>query len=197
MKTSWNLQMSPAERRIEILRSAGEILRARKHSSLTMREIADQLGMTKGNLYYYFRSRRDILFQCHLKSTEDNLSLLQEVQRLGASAGLRLAALIRGLVSRVIKDPYGAFVTADLDSLTKAQRRSYVGLRDQFELGVRQLIEEGVSCGEFRAADVKVRSFVILGAVNAIARWYKPDGPRSPEEIAELFAEMLVSGLTA
>ena len=53
----WNLDMSSDKRRTEILRGLGEVLRERHASSLTMQDIADRLGMTKGNLYHYFRNK--------------------------------------------------------------------------------------------------------------------------------------------
>lgn len=193
----WNLDMSTEERRSEILRSAAELLRDRQVSSLTMEAIADRLGMTKGNLYYYFRNKRELLYQCHLKGTDDSLRLLNEVAEFRASPGTRLRRLITSLVLAVTKDPYGQVLTTDLDSLSSAQRRHYVSLRDRFEKGVRQLVCEGIEFGEFQVRDVKLASFAMLGAINSIGTWYDSRGPSSPEQIAEQYADFLIGGLEA
>jgi AcrR family transcriptional regulator len=187
--------MTVEERRIEILRGLGSVLRDRHVTSLTMQDIADRLGMAKGNLYYYFKSKQDILFQCHLKATEDSLRLLDDVMGMEDTASGKLDALIKGLVLSVISDPYGAVVTTDMSVLTKSQRSRYVGLRDRFELGVRRLIHEGIAGGEFRSVDVKLCAFAILGAINAVAQWYDSAGERGPDAIAAEFAGLFVRGL--
>ncbi len=191
----WTLDLSMDERRLEILRSLGEVLRERHPSSLTMEAIADRLGMTKGNLYYYFRNKQDLLYQCHVKATEDSLRLLDEASTTGRSARTRLHALISSLVLAVVHDSYGAVMTTDLDRLSRTQRRHYVSLRDRFEQGVRELVREGVARGEFHVRDVKLASFVMLGAINSIGTWYDAGGPSTAEEIARHFADFLIGGL--
>ncbi len=187
--------MSIEERRLEILRSVAELLRDRHASSLTMAVIAERLDMTKGNIYYYFRNKRELLYQCHLKATEDSLRLLDEVAEIQASPRVRLRWLITSLVLAVTKDPYGQVLTTNLGQLSKTQRRHYIALRDRFEQGVRQLVRDGVEKNEFRVRDVKLASFAMLGAINSIATWYDSAGERAPEEIAEQYADFLIGGL--
>ena len=45
-----------------------------------MDEIASALEMTKGNLYYYFRNKEEILFACHEYSLDVLLALMADVQ---------------------------------------------------------------------------------------------------------------------
>ena len=63
-------------RREAILRSVANVLRNSRLSSLTIQHIADELGMTKGNLYYYFKDKQDILYHCHMRSMEISLRAL-------------------------------------------------------------------------------------------------------------------------
>ena len=63
----WDVRASFEERRDQILRSLAAFMRERRLASLTMRDIAGQLGLVKGNLYYYFKSKQDILYHCHVK----------------------------------------------------------------------------------------------------------------------------------
>jgi TetR/AcrR family transcriptional regulator len=79
--------------------------------------------------------------------------------------------------------------------LSPAKRKAIVARRDQFDHGVRRLITEGIDSGFFGVTDAKLLSFAMIGAVNWIPRWYRADGPASPELIAERFAEYLVAGL--
>ena len=70
-------------------------------------------------------------------------------------------------------------------------------MRDQFDRGMRRVIEEGMQAGAFGVVDAKLLSFAILGAVNWIPRWYSPDGPATSQTIADLFADYFISGFRA
>jgi len=196
-KQRWDLGMSVEERRDEILRTLGEFLRERHLSSLKMQDIADRLGMTKGNLYYYFKSKHDILFHCHMKAMERSLAALDDIHRMTAPPGKKLHTLLVRHIRSITDDAYGAVLLTDLDSLMRSQRRRYVALRDRFEQGVRSLIEEGIAQGEFVEQDVSLVGFAILGAINWISRWYKIRGPRTAQEVAETFAGFFCRGLRA
>jgi AcrR family transcriptional regulator len=194
-KPAWDAKSTVDERRDEILRSLAAILRERRLSSLKMQDIADRLGLVKGNLYYYFKSKQEILYHCHVKCMQTSLGALEDAERAGGSAARRLRELLVRHIHAIAEDPYGGVLLADLDSLTAAQRRRYVTMRDQFEGGVRRLIEAGMRSGEFRAGDARLAGFAILGAINWIPKWYRPEGESSAAEIAESFAEQFIRSL--
>jgi TetR/AcrR family transcriptional regulator len=75
--------------------------------------------------------------------------------------------------------------------------RAIIRKRDQYERGIREIIREGMAQGIFRDGDPKLLAFAILGAINWTVRWFSPQGPRSAQEIGEVFAEYLVRGLRA
>ena len=69
--------------------------------------------------------------------------------------------------------------------------------RDEFDHGVRQVLEEGMAGGVFAQGDPKLLAFAMFGAVNWIPRWFNPEGPATSQEIADRFAEYLIAGLRA
>src|SRR5690606_12848613 len=52
-----------AARRRDILRAAARVFTANGYFATTMDQIAQELGLTKGVVYYYFRSKEEILFE--------------------------------------------------------------------------------------------------------------------------------------
>lgn len=185
--------MSDEERRTEIMRSLTGILRERHLSSLTMQDIADRLGMTKGNLYNYFKNKQDLLYRCHIRAMEGSFAILDRSNAVAGSQSDRIRSLMIGLAESVVQDPYGAVLTTDLDSLSAPQRRHYLALRDRFEQGVRGILQQGHDNGEFTIPDVKLAGFALLGAVNWVSRWYKAGGTNTPEQIGESFANLFLS----
>ena len=194
-KPGWDARNTVEERRDEILRSLAAVLRERRLASLTMRDIAERLGLVKGNLYYYFKSKQDILYHCHVKCMRASLAALEEAERGEGVAAQRLRRLLVKHMQAITEDPYAGVLLADLESLSAAQRRRYVAMRDQFEQGVRRLIAQGIRSGEFRSCDPRLAGFAILGAINWIPKWYRPEGKLSPAEIAESFADQLLNSL--
>jgi AcrR family transcriptional regulator len=192
----WNGLPSPKDdRREAILRSVANVLRNSRLSSLTIKQVADELGMTKGNLYYYFKDKQDILYHCHMRGVENSLRALSDAHALGRSPSEKLRILLVRHIRAIINDGFGSILQTDLENIRSSQRRQYIAKRDELERGVRLLIEDGVRAGEFVCADVKLTGFAILGGINWIPKWYRPSGPFSSDEISENMAEYYLRGL--
>lgn len=183
------------DRREAILRSVANVLRNSRLSSLTIQQVADELGMTKGNLYYYFKDKQDILYRCHMRSVENSLRALSEAQALGRSPSEKLRILLVRHIRGIIDDGFGSLLQTDLENIRPSQRKKYIAKRDELERGVRLLIEDGVRAGEFICADVKLTGFAILGGINWIPKWYHPSGPFTSAEISEHMADYYLRGL--
>src|SRR3982750_1119781 len=69
-----------AATRIDILKSAAKAFRRLGYHGATVENIATALRMKKGNLYYYFKNKEEILFACHQYSLDCLLQLLDEVE---------------------------------------------------------------------------------------------------------------------
>jgi AcrR family transcriptional regulator len=193
----WDSSGDLEARRTEILRSLGEVLRERHASELRMQDIADRLGLTKGNLYYYFKSKQDLLFHCHMRSMEGSLQALAKVDAMRGSASERLHELLTLHIHNVLDESYGAVLLTDLENLPPKQRKAYIALRDKFEHGVREIIREGIAAGEFPDRNVTMVGFAILGGINWMSKWYDPSGAETSATIARAFADLYVAGLQA
>jgi AcrR family transcriptional regulator len=183
--------------RIDILKSAAAAFRKLGYHGATVEQIAAALHMKKGNLYYYFRNKEEILFACHQYSLDRLIDLLDEIDRTDLGAREKLRRLIVAFVHTILDELHGTALLMDLEALSPAHRKMVIARRDQLDHGMRRVLEEGTAAGVFAAGDPKLLSFAILGAVNWIPRWYKPEGPATSQEIADRFAEYLIAGLEA
>lgn len=184
-----------ASTRIEILKSAANAFRQLGYHGATVEQIARALHMKKGNLYYYFRSKEEMLFACHRYSLEQLMGILANVERSGQTPVEKLRALIVASVHTILDELPGTALFLPLEALSAAHLKATIAERDRFDTGVRQIIEDGIARGEFAPGDVKLRSFALLGAVNWIPRWFNPTGPASSSEVADRFANYLIAGL--
>jgi AcrR family transcriptional regulator len=181
--------------RINILKSAAKAFRKLGYHGATVEQIAAALHMKKGNLYYYFKNKEAILFACHQYSLDRLMQLLEEAERSGLPPDEKLRRLIVAFVHTILDELHGTALFLDLEALSTAHLRAVIVRRDQFDRGVRRIVEEGMSTGVFGPGDPKLLAFALFGAVNWIPRWYNPDGPASSQTIADLFADYLIAGL--
>jgi len=184
-----------AATRVDILKSAAKAFRRLGYHGATVENIATALRMKKGNLYYYFKNKEEILFACHQYSLDCLLKLLDEVERSGASPSQKLRALIVASVHTILDELHGTALILELEALSPAHLKTIITRRDRFDRGIRQVLEEGIADGSFAPDDVKLRTFALMGAVNWIPRWFNPAGPATSSEIADRFADYLLAGL--
>lgn len=181
--------------RVEILKSAAVAFRRLGYHGATVEKIAALLHMKKGNLYYYFHNKEEILFACHQYSLDRLLAQLDEVEQSGLAPDEKLRQLIGFFVHTILDELHGTALFVELEALSPAHLKTVIARRDRFDHGIRHILEEGIRMGLFGPADAKLLSFAILGAVNWIPRWYDPDGPAASQEIADQFADYLIGGL--
>lgn len=186
-----------ASTRVDILKSAAKAFRRLGYHGATVEQIAAALQMKKGNLYYYFKNKEEILFACHQYSLDRLTQLLEEIDSSGAAADVKLRRLIDAFVHTILDELHGTALFLDLEALSPAHLKAVIVRRDAFDQGVRHVLEEGIAKGVFAPGDPKLLAFALFGAVNWIPRWYSPDGPASSQAIADLFADFFVAGFRA
>lgn len=183
------------EKKNDILKSAASVFTEKGFEKATLDEIADALNLTKGSLYYYIRSKEDMLFQCIMKALEIANEGLIEVIRMDLPPELKLH---KAIVSH-IKVLTTGFVVGTIRQqellLPKRMRDQVIRERDRFEKNFLSLIGEGINVGTFEEAGWKMKGYAMLGALNWIPRWYSRNGELSPEEIAQIMADYLIKGL--
>ena len=180
-----------------ILEAASRVFRQRGLHATGMREIAAELGMHVGNLYYYFRNKQDLLAFCQDDALSGLLERAREIRGLDLPADAKLARLIEAHVERLNAGTPGSLAHLEVEALEGELYDAIMRRRDAYEKLIRETIAEGIESGVFRDADPKVVSMAVLGAANWTVKWYRPEGGRAIEEIGSEFATLLVGGLLA
>ena len=174
-------------RRLDILRAAARVFRRRGIAAAGMREIADEAGLSPGNLYHYFSGKDEILLFCQ-ERTLDRLQAAVAAAR--GTPAERLHAVLRAHVHCMLDELEGATAHLDVEALPKKLRAAMIEKRDAYERAVRAIVAEAMPRG-----DAALVTRAMLGALNWTARWYRPEGAQDPDEIAETLADYLVKGL--
>jgi AcrR family transcriptional regulator len=183
-------------RREEILHAALRAFRRSGYHRTTLDDIARRLGVRKTALYHYFPDKEAILYECHRESLAELDRIVAETRRLGTPRE-RLRHVIREHV-RVMTDTLeGSPLAFEVTAFSKEPREEIIAARDRYERELRRILQSGIRAGAFRKTDVKVAAFAVLGAINWIARWYRPEGSLQAAELGDHFADLFLGGLEA
>jgi AcrR family transcriptional regulator len=185
------------DRKREILDAASRVFRRRGLAATGMRDIAAELGMAVGNLYYYFKDKEELLAFVQEEALAGLLDLASRIQGAPLRADAKLFRLIEEHVVRLNEGTPGSLAHLEVEALGETWRREVQERRDEYERAFRDILEEGMAAGVFRQVDSKVSALAILGAVNWTVKWFRPDGRKSAREIGREQAELLVRGVMA
>jgi TetR/AcrR family transcriptional regulator, cholesterol catabolism regulator len=195
ISTDPRVQQKVLEKKREILDAASRVFRRRGLQSTGMRDIAAELEMAVGNLYYYFKDKEELLAFIQESTLEGLLALAAQVRKSRLPADARLRLLIEGHVVLLNEEIPGSLAHLEIEALREPWRRKIQDQRDEYERTFREILEEGMAAGVFRQADPKVSALAILGAVNWTVKWFRPDGGKTAREIGKECAELLVRGV--
>jgi AcrR family transcriptional regulator len=177
--------------RQDVVRAAGRLFADRGYHGTSMRDLGKELGLLGSSLYSHVSSKQDLLVEV----VEEGARLFEESAKQALAttgdASDRLEALIGGHVAVVVDNLEVARTFLNEARMLDGEHRSrIIDARDHYEEAFRSVIREGVTDGSFgRGVDPKMSSIFILSILNAIERWYRPDG--------ELDREALVAELSA
>ena len=192
-------RLPKTDRRAQIYRAAARIFFEKGYSAASVEDIAEEVGILKGSLYYYMDSKEDLLFHV-IDEAHTGLSRQLEAQEDESISALdELSRLIHVHVRYVCVNhtEIGVFFN-DFRFLSKDRKRVIIAHRDSYDHRLQRIIRRGQTSGEIRdTIDPKIASLGILGMVNWLYQWYRAGGDMNPDEIADELLGLVQSGLAA
>ena len=199
---NWNGAVASREELRELkrqaaLKIAARIFNLKGYHATSLDEIADEIGVTKTALYYYFKNKEQLLYEC-LKQTYDcGQTARLEAEKLEGSSFEKLQHLYRCFVERLLEHS-GAYTTmTNIRSLPEAQQAELLECRRRLDCYSRMLIERAIAEGALRPVDVSLTSNFFLGAMNWILRWHSEEEGVSPRYAGEHFLDLFMNGIVA
>jgi TetR/AcrR family transcriptional regulator, cholesterol catabolism regulator len=169
-------------------------------ANTTVRDIGEEAGILSGSLYHHFTSKDEMVEEIIRSALDPDIERDEEL----AGSDVEPAEAVRQLVERALRfthdHPAVATIIANSrHELLAAERFDFLRKRaDTIRRAWEAVLERGVRQGVFRAdLDVDLAYKAVMGAISASAQWYRPDGPRSIDEIARHFTELFLRGFCA
>jgi TetR/AcrR family transcriptional regulator, cholesterol catabolism regulator len=188
------------KRRKEIIAAAARLFAEQGFNGTSMDDIAKELGILKGSLYYWIDSKEALLAEVLAGSPMlDEIALGEKIMTRKIPAAERLRLLVHAHIDAWTENPhnFSVFLT-DWRWLENDERAYYFSMRNSLEALFKQVILEGIELGEFSvdAGDVTILVNSILGMMNWFPRWYRPGGWADASYIADTMTNLVVAGLS-
>ena len=181
----------------EVLEHATRLFAERGFAGTSLQDVATSMGLKRPALYYYFKSKDDLLDRLILDATVGPALKLEEIAaRDDLDVVERLHACAHWIVSwtGTHTDRFLLLVKSEAD-LSPASAKTFNEGRRRVLESVKTLIDEGIESGDFRPMDSRVAAFGVWGTCIWTAWWYQQDGAVSLKTIADQLADMAVAGL--
>jgi AcrR family transcriptional regulator len=177
-----------------IVDAATHLFAIRGYSATGIRQIADEVGVTTAALYYYARTKDDLLLSVIRAGLEELLASARRAVRDAPTPDERLRRLVAVHVEFSATDPERArVIDNEFQWLAERERRAVIDLRDDYEALWKETIVDGVKGGQFRTVDPTLARLALLEMCNGPAHWYRPDGPMTLPAIVAAFEDMALS----
>ncbi len=197
-RTAKNRITKADKTRARLVEVATRLFQEHGSDEVTVRRIAAAAKIEAGSIYYHFDSRDEIL-RAVLESGVGGAR--EEVMQAIAGAGPQSSPLVR------LRAALGAHLKYTLrhhfSSRLKAIRRLPKRLRDHHMKQERDyaaifagLLDEAYRKRLLRSGyDLSIVRMLAMGALTWVAEWYDPDGPMTPDDIADELLRLLSEGL--
>lgn len=182
-----------------IIKAAQDLFEQKGYHATSVQAIVDAAGVTKGAFYHYFESKEDLLLLVHDQFIDYQLSKAREIIDRGYSSSQSLRLLIEVLmVSVELYKPSLTIFLREWRFLSESAFREVKRKRDELENAVVRVIEEGIAAGEFSPIpSPTLAGFGVIGMCAWAHQWFNPEGRFTAQEVAEMYSDLILQGLTA
>jgi len=188
--------LAAEEKRKQQILDTAALVFARLGYAATIDQIAEEMGVTKGHIYYYFNSKQDILFQIFRQAMSYFLAEIAAVNTPDLPPDYRLKAIFKKHIMAICENRAIMTVFMDLRrDLLPDNWREIAASRNRYENLLQDLIREGMEKGYFTAINEKIVSYTLLGSINWVYVWFHENGELRSEEVADIMAEYLLRGI--
>ena len=185
--------------REDVVLAAGRLFAQRGYHGTSMRDLGEELGMLGSSIYSHVAGKNELLVEVIRRGAEFFNEVVATASAAGGSAIDELERLIRGHV-RVVVGHIDEVRTFLFESrfLPEYDRLKIVEMRDDYEAAYRSAIERGLGEGSIAAGvDPGITAIFVLSVLNALIRWYRPDGGRDADDIAAEMWAFVANGIGA
>jgi AcrR family transcriptional regulator len=168
------------------------------YSATSMRDISDAVGILPGSLYTHISSKEQLLLAIVESGIDKYLEAIGPAASSAAPADERMRAAIKAHLDVLAANREQTLIAFhQWKNLGEANRRRVIKKRNTYEALFSKIVQDGLAAGVFEdLEDPRLAVLAIIGMLNGAPEWFSPSGRRSAEEVGDILADLVISGLT-
>ncbi|WP_274424795.1 TetR/AcrR family transcriptional regulator [Chelativorans sp. YIM 93263] len=174
-----------------ILEAALELIAHRGFEAMSMRQLADKVGVQAAAMYRYFPTKEDLLDTLMRAHMEALIASWEDARPAGDDPASHLAAFVDNHIRFHVARRLSTHVNnMELRSLSPERLTHILRLRTAYEKELRQILRTGAEAGRFRVEDTAITTMAIIQMITGVIVWFRPDERLSVEQVAKTYHTM-------
>lgn len=181
-----------------IREAAVQLIARHGYEAVSMRRLAEEVGVQAGALYRYFPTKQDLLASMMREHMRHLIASWRAARPACADPVRGLEAFARFHIRYHLDRRDEVFINyMELRSLSPKARAQIAALRAEYEQELRDILTRGMAKGLFRVPDVPVTAMALIAMLTGVTTWWQPGGRLSPAEIETIYAALTLQSVGA
>jgi AcrR family transcriptional regulator len=180
----------------EVLNSAANLFYTKGFHGTTIEDVARDVGMLKGSLYYYIKSKEDLLYQLLLTGIERGDAYIAARVDPSGEPVEQLQKAIEAQIDLIIENQVrvGLFYH-EFDTLPVKRQQKVLAVMSRYNNRFLDLVRKAQEQGKIIDGEPWLIVNGLLGMCNWIYRWYHADHQTDAAAVKRVFVEMTMKGI--
>jgi AcrR family transcriptional regulator len=183
---------SDGERTEAAIRAAAATLIARRgYEAMSMRQLAEEVGVQAAALYRYFPTKEDLLFTLMREHMEQLVAAWEAARPAEDDPAVRLSAYVANHIRFHVERRHSTQLSnLELRSLSKERLSAILRLRTAYEKELRAILRDGAESGVFAIDDLGLTAMAVIQMITGVVVWFRPGERLSVEQVTDSYLAM-------
>lgn len=180
-----------------LITAATEVFRNKGYDKATITDVADLMGIQKGSVYHYVKSKRELFYMVCIGSIRNLVETFREISERGIGTERKILLGLEHHIRMSCEEPALMILAAESDDNPETgQVPEMKKLRREYQELWKKVLIDGQAEGILSShLDWNLALNGIFGMLQWMYKWYRPESPHSPEKIYETFATLIMQGI--
>lgn len=189
--------VSPGNDRAQQIRDLAQSLFVRHgYGNVSLRQLAEPLGLRAGSLYNHLESKQTLLYELISEHMQDLLSsATREVDKANETATKLRAFIANHIYFQICHKTPSLLSNLELRSLECAHQAEIKTLHDRYRACLGQILKQGISTGLFQNQCISGAVQAVLAMLCGVAFWFDEQEQMNSEQLTRQFTRMVFGAL--
>lgn len=178
---------------LELRAAATELFAKHGFAAVSMRQIAQKVGVQAGALYLYTPDKQSLLFDLMERHLDDLLEAWEAAPHpADGGPGQRLENFVHFHIHFHLERVDAVFIAyMELRNLIPDNFAKIKERRSRYEKILEEILDDGQKSGDFSIRNAKISSYAIIALLTGITRWYRDQGDLSVARIEDIYQDLV------